>query len=314
MNPPDFFVAGAPRCGTTSLFNYLQQHPRIQMSRRKEPAYFHFTYPRPDFAEMAANNGSGHLSESRSHYERTRASSVTDPAEYSDLWSDKPGVQIRGEATPTYLYDARAIESISRVNPAAKLILLLRNPVDRAYSQYLQYLRHGYETLYDFEAALAKEPIDIETFWWGQRRYVRMGLYADHIERCLRLFTRANVGTFLHDDLVVDPGRTVGEIVAFLGLTEPLHFDTSAQYESAFVPVPSLAVRMVRGEGVLKTAARTLLPDRVRNRLYRRILYRRPAAPPPLLPSTRSRLLRFYLHDIHRLEDLIQRSLSNWTD
>jgi hypothetical protein len=312
MVQPDFFLAAAPRSGTTSVFNYLLQHPRIAMSRKKEPAYFHFAYPRPDFAELAREHGPGHLSESIGHYDRTRSVAVTEQQEYDNLWPEQDSASILGEATPTYMYDANALDLIRKSNPTAKLILLLRNPVDRAYSQYLQYLRHGFESIYHFEEALKQEPVEIEAFWWGQRRYRRMGLYAAHVERCMNSFADGNVGVFLYEDLAVRPHRTVEAIVRFLGIDDPFAFDTSAQYKAAFVPAPSFAVRMAHSEGVLKRTARTLLPSRLRNRVYRHLVYRQSIDPPALQPETRRALIDFFLPDVVRLEGLLGRELSSW--
>lgn len=312
MVQPDFFLAAAPRSGTTSLFNYLLQHPQIAMSHKKEPAYFHFAYPRPDFEELARQHGPGHLAQSIAHYDRTRSGAVTEQNEYESLWPEPDSARTRGEATPTYMYDTNALDLIRESNPSAKLILLLRNPVDRAYSQYLQYLRHGFESIYDFEEALEQEPVEIETFWWGQRRYRRMGLYAAHVERCMSLFPDGNVGVFLYEDLVALPHRTVEAIVRFLGIDDPFTFDTSAHYKAAFVPAPGVAVRMAHSDGVLKRTARTLLPSRLRNRMYRHLVYRQSIDPPALQPETRRSLIEFFLPDVVRLERLLGRELSSW--
>ncbi len=312
MHEPDFFIAAAPRSGTTSLFNYLAQHPEIQMSSQKEPAFFHFTYPRPDFEALARIHGEERFAESVSHYEQTRALAVTDGASYHDLWTDAAGTRLRGEATPTYLYDANALEKLRESRPRAKLVLLLRNPTDRAYSQYLQYLRHGFESTYSFEEALQREPADVEDFWWGMRRYLRMGLYADHVDGCLNGFGAGRVGVFLYENFAAAPEMVVGEIIRFLGIDTPNQIETSLRHKQAFVPVPGLAVRIARSEGRLKAVARLLLPDPLRNRLHRRIIYRRQLQPPPILIETRKRLNSFFEPGIRRLELLLDRDLSIW--
>jgi hypothetical protein len=311
---PDFLVVAAPRCGTTSLYSYLQQHPQIQMSRQKEPAFFHFVHGVPAFEEMADRYGRDRLTESVQRYQRVRTRAVTNPSLYSAMWTDDSSVLMRGEATPTYLFDPATVSFIRKELPIVKAILLLRNPVDRAYSQYLQYLRHGFETIYDFEQALNQEPVEVEAFWWGERRYLRTGLYGQNLERWFRLFGQSSVRVFLYEDLDRDPVALLNDVVQFLGVDESHTFDTSVRRSTAFVPEPNLAVRITRSEGSLKRLGRVMVPDRMRNRLYKRIIYRRQIVAPPLLRETRDRLTDFFRSDVRRLQELIDRDLSSWLE
>ena len=311
---PTFFIAAAPRSGTTSLYSYLGQHPDIAMSAQKEPAYFHYRRLQPNFGELAEIYGSDRKSESLRRHKRSISQAVVDPDAYSSLWDHHPDAVARGDATPTYMYHLDALNLIQEEIPQAKLVLLLRNPIDRAYSQYLQYLRHGIETIYDFEAALDQEPIEVNDYWWGERRYLRLGKYAEHVENCIRLFGQDNLLILMTEELESHPTTTVGKAVGFLGLTPFDGFDDSIRHKRAFVPRPSLSVRAVRTLGPAKRLGRLFIPASMRTRLYHRVMTRRAIAPPPLLASTRNRLNLYFRSDIHELEQLINRDLSNWLE
>lgn len=311
---PTFFIAAAPRSGTTSLYSYLGQHPDIAMSAQKEPAYYHFRSLQPNFDELAELYGSDRKSESLRRYKRSLSQAVIDPDAYSGLWDHHPDAADRGDASPTYLYHFDALRLIREEIPQAKFVLLLRNPVDRAYSQYLQYLRHGIETDYDFETAIAQEPTDVNNYWWGERRYLRLGQYAEHVEDCIRLFGEDNLLIILREEFESQPGESVDQVLSFLGRAPFDGFDDSIRHNRAFVPQPSLSVRAARTRGPAKRLGRLLVPASVRTRLFHRIMTRRVMTPPPLLASTRARLNSFFHSDVRRLEQLINRDLAIWTE
>lgn len=312
LRPPDFFIAGAPRTGTTSLYAYLAQHPEIALSAVKEPAHYHFRTPQPDFELLATRYGDRRERESRRRYQRARARAVIDPVAYSGLWLESSAKNVRGEATPTYMYHADALRLIKSEVPYAKLILILRNPVERAYSQYLQYLRLGVETIYEFDLALAQEPFEVDDYWWGERKYLRQGKYSAHVERCLDLFGAENVLVLLHDNLAAETRQTVERVIAFLNVSPPSHLDISMRRNRSIVPQPTLAVRLARSQGPLKVAVRRLVPSGLRRRLYHGAMNRSISTPPPLVPQTRERLTAFFAADIRRLEEILGQRLTQW--
>ena len=311
---PTFFIAGAPRSGTTSLYNYLGQHPDIAMSAQKEPAYFHFRAPQPNYDELAETYGQDRKGESLRRYKRSFSRAVIDDRAYASLWDEKPYANARGDASPTYMYHSDALRLIREKAPNAKIVLLLRNPVDRADSQYLQYLRHGVETIYDFETAIAQEPIDVDDYWWGERRYLRLGRYAGPVEDCAHIFGEDNVLILLREEFESQPILTVSHVVEFLGLPPFGRFDDSIRHNRGFVPKPTISVRAVRGEGPVKRYGRKLVPASIRRRLYHGLMTREVMTPPLLLASTRERLNDFFRSDVRRLEQLTGLDLSIWLD
>jgi hypothetical protein len=309
---PDFLIIAAPRSGTTSLYNYLAQHPQLQMSSQKEPAFFHFLDSPPNFIAMANRYGEDRLQESIDRYERARRLAVLDEGSYGRLWHPDPGVRMRGEATPTYLFDPAARRQILNRLKSPKLLLLLRNPIDRAYSQYLQYLRLGIEHQYDFAAALDEEPLDVSDYWWGSRPYVRIGMYANYVQACIRDHGSSTVRVFLYEDLVERTTAMLRQIFEFLDVEPAVPIDVSERHKKAFVPAPRLSVRLLRSERRLKQAVRRVIPDALRGRLYDRIIRSHPINPPPVSSEVRTRLLSSFEADILRLQDVLDRDLSSW--
>lgn len=202
-NPVDFLIVGAAKAGTTTLFEALGKHPEIFIPQRKECRYFScmpgdFAGPLP----IAANE------------------IIRTPQEYRNLFSRAKPRQLRGDISPEYLYyHRRAVPKIlNEVNAQVPIIIILRNPIDRAYSNYLMKVRERQETL-NFEAALEVEGERLATHWaWGWG-YVDVGLYAEQVKAYLDNFERVLLMLF-EEDIVT--GRATGKILDFLGI-EALH-------------------------------------------------------------------------------------------
>ena len=309
---PNLFIVGAPRCGTTSLYSYLGQHEQIEMSPQKEAGFLHFANGRPDFDEMAARNGASLKSESIARYRRAERRSVIDETEYLKLWKVDSRSPVRGEATPTYLLDPSVPGHLRNRWPESRIIVILRNPVDRAYSEYLQSIRLGVERHSTFEEAIAAEPVDVDDFWWGARKYIRSGFYARHLRRFLDVWPREHVKVFFHEQLIQDVEGLLRDCFRFLEIDPRARIDSSTRYKSGFVPAPSPLVRVAQSESAIKRLVRTSVPAATRRILYHKIMSRRQIAPPPLTPSTRSRLMAGFRNDIKGLQEIVGRDLRGW--
>lgn len=250
---PTFVIAGAQKCGTTSLADTLRQHPGIHLSKRKEIHFFD------------------------RHFERGLDW-------YESQFTPKPHHVQVGEATPAYMYDPAARERLTRSLPEARLVVILRNPVDRAYSHYWHKRRLGDETLASFEEAIAAEP---------QRRarkgvrkrigfaYVDRGHYVDQIADLITRQGEERVHVMLLDDLVRDRVGTLRELLAFLEV------DTG--------PAETLEVRRRNPYRVTTSEGTTESVD------YS-----------PMSPETRARLTEVYAESNARLAELLGRDLSAW--
>ncbi|HXK24519.1 MAG TPA: sulfotransferase domain-containing protein [Myxococcota bacterium] len=205
---PDFLILGAAKSGTTSLYRYLVQHPRIRRARRKEIRFFDREHARgPHWY--------------RAHF----------PLALRGRWEMlRHGEFATGEASPSYLFYPHAAARVHALVPHAKLIAILRNPIDRAWSQYRHKVRRGIEPL-SFEDAIAEEPERTRGEWeriLADERYrgaalfhfgyLRRGLYAEQLERWLALYPRESLLVLRAEDLFADPNRVIRDTTDFLGL------------------------------------------------------------------------------------------------
>lgn len=208
---PDFLIIGAQKGGTTSLYEYLVQHPAVAAARRKEIQYF---------SEQYARGPAWY----RRHFPRL---GVRDPGR----WVGRQRV-LTGEATPYYLFHPHAPRRVREMLPRVRLIAMLRNPIDRAYSHHRYHTRLGDETL-SFEDAIEAEParlagelqrmLDDELYVSDAHRnfsYLARGAYAEQLERWLALFPREQLMVLSSEDFFRDPPTHYREVLRFLGLEE----------------------------------------------------------------------------------------------
>jgi hypothetical protein len=221
---PNLFVIGAPKCGTTSLHQYLNQHPKISMSEVKEPKFFLGEGLPPE------HHGPGD--------ERACAAYVYDRSAYEALfrYPDGPGTYA-GESTPFYLWHPDAPGRIHQTVPDARLVAVLREPTTRAYSNWADLRAQGREKL-SFDDGMAAEGDRARQGWEPFWFYRSLGLYGAQLTRLFEVFPRTSVKVVLAEDLEDAPGPIVDEILRFLALepmAEPLV--TSRLNQTMYEPV-----------------------------------------------------------------------------
>lgn len=307
MTLPNFLVIGAAKAGTSSLAQYLGQHPEVFVNREwKELRVFAYDDHPP------AGNGPGDV-ESNRH-------TTTTLAAYAAYFADANGEKAIGEVSPVYLYSERAPASIQQYVPNAKLIAILRDPAERAYSHYLHLLRDQRESLWDFGAALAAEDCRVRDNWEWSWHYRRVGLYHDQLKRYFERFNRAQIRVYLYEDFLADPVGLLQDIFRFLAVDERFVPDTSVRHNTSSVPRRRAAAQaMLAAHTSIK---RILKPVQ---RLIPRSVWRGGTAAfwqmydanlvkPALSPDHRRQLVTGYHDDIVRLEALIDRDLSRWRE
>ncbi len=198
---PNFLILGAAKAGTTALHHYLKQHPAIGMSHTKESNYLALKGEDLDF------RGPGDA-------DMVHRFSVTTEAAYLERFAHCGQKTAIGEASPLYLYSPKAPLHIKQLLPDAKLIAILRNPVDRAYSAFLHLVRDHRETTTDFLEGLRQEPARIAARWEHLWHYVAMGRYADQLARYDALFPREQITVYLYRDFRSDPTAVMRELVS----------------------------------------------------------------------------------------------------
>jgi hypothetical protein len=292
MTMPNFFIIGAQKAGTTSLYHYLDQHPQIYMSPVKEPHFFEGMYQEyrwPGF----------------------RISPVTDLRDYQALFEGVSDEKAIGEVSTSYLYSEKAPGLIKRSIPDAKLIAVLRNPADRAYSNYLHLVQLGLEPLASFADALQAEEGRVRDKWGPMWYYRRKGFYRAQIERYFDTFGPDQVMVYLYDDLRGHSLDVLRGIFRFLGVDETFVPDTSIKHNTSGLPRSRTFYLKVK-----KLTARYpgLLERFLGARPYRYAKSRFFVKPPPFPTELRRELIGSYKEDILELQDLIGRDLSPWLE
>lgn len=291
MTMPNFLIIGAMKSGTTAVYYYLEQHPQIYMSPVKEPNFF-------------CSGG-----EQGSHSE-----SITRIGAYQYLFKGVSDERAIGEASHCYLYEPQAVARIQHHLPNAKLIAILRNPVDRAYAHFLHMVRNGSEPLTDFALAIQEE----ETGAYHKRSsqdYIGRGLYYDQLKRYFDMFDRAQVKVYLYEDLSNATLDTLRDIFRFLGVDDSFVPDISLRRNVSGYAKYKTVDRFLTKPSVVKEILKIYLPARLRwqlSRVFDDLKTRNLVQPPPVQPEVRRQLVKVYREDILRLQELIHRDLSEW--
>jgi hypothetical protein len=297
---PDFFVVGAPKAGTTALHGALARHPQLFMSAVKEPKFFLCDGPPPS---------SGGPGDAHSYREW-----IWKQDDYERLFDAAPAGTLKGESTPLYLADRRAIERIAGTVPEARLIVILRDPVDRAYSNWAHLWADGLETIDSFTAACAEEESRKEAGWAPFWRYRELGLYGRQLTDLYTVFPRQQVLVLRYKWLVEEAPRTLDAVCRFLGVDEGVLREAPAQNVGTYVP-PTPATRLLQGAMRGGAAAGRLFPPRVWRKASIPLLWliqRTPQHRPELSPADRAELIDYFSDDITVVEELTGWDLVQW--
>lgn len=290
MRSPNFFIVGAPKCGTTSLATWLRDHPRVYISSTKEPHYFS---------------------------ERGRQLVPTKKG-YDQLFSGVEREHIAiGEGSTSYLYSEIAIPRIVEEYPAAKFIVCLRNPVEMAPSLHSERLSGGLETIRDFKLAWKMDPQrrSGKQVPMAARRQYKYLVYSDQcqlgkqIERLYEYVDRANVLPVLFDDLKDNPRLTYQTVLSFLGVPD----DGRDQFskENASKKVRSMYVAaMAKSLVNLKSRLGVSHSFGIVNKILSRNTVS--GARSELDPALREELFNYFSDDVKLLQELINRDLTDW--
>lgn len=298
MTLPNFLIIGAAKSGTTALYHYLRQHPQVYMSPQKETNFFSFGEQKVRFSGPRVKLFSDSI--------------ITTLDSYEQQFEGVSNERAIGEASPWYLYSARAARNIAARIPDAKLIAVLRNPADRAFSSYLHVLQDGRENL-SFEEGLAAEESRIARGWEPIWHYRRAGLYAGQIERFLELFSRDQMRFYLYDDLLRDPKSLLRDIYRFLEVDPGFEADTSLRPNATGIPRNQLLGRLLLRPNWLRSTAKLFIPKQLGYNLNQR-LNQHLLKKPSLSLETRRKLLDSCKNDILTLQNLIDRDLSGWLE
>jgi hypothetical protein len=303
MTMPNFLIIGAMKSGTTALYYYLEQHPQVYMSPVKEPNFFAFEGEELGSRRPGDRKAIGHAS-------------ITNLEDYRALYARATDEKALGEASHSSLYSPRAVERIKHHVPNAKLIAILRNPVDRAYSHFLHSLRTGTEPLSNFAEALRDEASGARK---ASRRqgYFDIGLYGEQLRRYFDAFGRDQVRVYLHEDLNSSPHETMRDIFRFLYVDDSFVPDVSLRRNVSGFPKNKTLDKYLRRPYPVKRVLKLYLPGAVRWRLsvsFDALKTRNLIEPPKLQPELRHQLTEAYREDVLKLQEVIGRDLSAWLE
>jgi hypothetical protein len=293
---PNFFIVGAPRCGTTALYSYLRQHPDIFLPEYKEPHFFN--------TDM--NSGGA----------------IRDEAEYLALFAEAGNQTRIGEASVYYLSSEAAPERIRSFCPTAKIIVMLRNPVDAVDALHAHQVAAWIEEVWDLEQTLAleekrKRGLHIPVWMDDPHKlfYRQTVDFPAQVRRYLQAFGRENLHDIIFDDFKRDTAAAFRHTCTFLGVTPDVELEFPVVWSNPSFRSQTLARFVRQPPGLLRRLGRVIMPGRARatvvNVLNGWNSVRAPRQPMPV--ELRNRLTAEFAPQVNELSNLLGRDLSNWT-
>jgi len=299
---PDFFIVGAPKCGTSALGEYLRKHPDVFMARKE---MHHFGADLHFGSQIFRRKEGAYLAE-------------------FDAWD---GQLLAGEASVWYLYSTQAAAEIKAFNPKARIIIMLREPAEMLYSLYYQFRLDGNEHLPTFAEALAAEGdrsagrrITRNTYFGQGLYYRQVASFTEQIRRYVKLFGREQVHVVIYDDFATDTAAAYGKVLEFLGL--PARQDAKAfQVINPSQSIKSPLLRSLMADPLVRGTAIAMnswLPKPLFTTLQKIETWLmqsniRPAKRPQLDAALRRRIEQDFAPEIERLSELLGRDLTHWS-
>jgi len=280
---PNFFIVGAAKAGTTSLYEYLRHTRGVYMSPEKEPGYFRTTIP-----------------------DRRKTNKINEKSQYLKLFKGVTDEKAIGEATPSYLRDPLSHKLIQEAVPKARIIIILRDPVERAFSAYLMRESKGWveksfhETIIDGLSQKKKEPKDFNFF-------LDPGLYTQNVKKYIDTFGPDRVKILIFEEFIKDPKKTIKEVLEFLGVdAEPP--ETIGKIHNPYGKPRGRLAKEILGSKTMLELSNKIVPQSIRWKIRGKILLKKEPKP-KLSGEDRLILQDFYKNDIIDIQVLLKRSL-----
>ena len=287
MKKVDFFIVGAPKAGTTSLYHYLNEHSEIEMSSQKEPDFF----------------SDQSLQKQKLYYDKNRIDTLE---KYNSLF-EREDVILRGDSSVSYLFYEDVPHKIITYNPDAKIIIMLRNPIDRAFSHYLMDYSLGLISE-SFETIIQKQSKHKNANLFYQQ-YIQVSEYSKQIKRYLEVFSKDNIHFIDYEDFKNDTSDVVNSVFLFLGVNDDFQPYLKKKYNTYTAPKNSLIRYVYSFVACRKMVANILsknLTKTIRNLLFRS------DKKPQLTELTRNFLIKHFESDVRELSELLNKDFTKW--
>lgn len=305
---PDFFIVGAAKAGTTSLWYYLNSNSNIYMLPIKEPHYFstdiRLSNFRKDYRKKVEFDPDKYFS--KPHLESRHIGFIEHEEDYVRLFRERKNSQIVGEASTGYLFSEVAAENIYASNPNSKIIIILRDPIERAFSHYLMNLKAGSTIYNNFLSEVYFDYSKKKKGWGISHLYVEIGLYCKQIEKYKKAFPNENLKIIILEDMVCSPESTISDIFSFLGIPYDKKLNFKKKHNASELPRSAIVPHLLKINSLF--GINKIIPSDTRKKI-RNLVYTTKNLP-QLTNDDFIALKRIFIEDVLNLELLLDRELS----
>jgi hypothetical protein len=295
---PNFLVIGSAKSGTTALFEYLEQHPEVFLCDPKEPHFLALEGPPPSF-QGPGDAGS------------INRKACTSLERYQQLFARAQGARAIGEASVSTMYYPESIERIKKYVPQAKLICILRQPAERAYSAFSFMHTRMLEPCQDFRAALADEERRIAAGWHHIWHYRRMGYYYQQLKPYFDAFGRDRIKVYLFEDLRRNPQAILRDCFNFLEIDASFVPPHEPNPHPSGMPRSRLLQAAVAKAPLVRQMLKAAVPLWLKRKLQKSFVEIN-LQRVKMSADIQEELTQSFCDDIARLQDLLDRDLSKW--
>jgi hypothetical protein len=309
---PTFLIVGAGKAGTTSLHLYLQQHPQVFMSPVKETNHFsdadmQFEHFNLDYRQDVDIDIDKYLSGPMD--KKVHIAHVRSWEQYQKLFRDVKDQKAIGEVSNSYLCLPSAALAIKKKLPSVKIIMILRHPAERLYSQFLMNLRLGKTKERNLRKEIEYDANKAVHGWGISHMYLVNGMYYEQVKRYYELFPPEQIYVILYDDFKKDAAGEMKKLFAYIGVDDNYTTDMSRKHNEAGMPRFGKLNYILTQSG-LYSFSKKILPDSLKQTV-KNIFYSKKNIP-GMTSDERAWLINYYREDVVKLSALIQRNLKNW--
>tara|TARA_B100000242_G_scaffold293872_1_gene273457 strand:+ start:1832 stop:2785 length:954 start_codon:yes stop_codon:yes gene_type:complete len=313
LKKPNLFVVGAAKCGTTALYKFLSLHPEVYMSPIKEPHFFSKDIRYSNFSSKYRRrnyfNSKRYFSKEKLDY--MQIAFIEDEKDYLSLFKGSTNEKYLGEISNGYLISKNAHQEIYNFNRDAKIIMILRNPLERAFSHWRQENRSGFSKSNSFYNDIIDDFSLNDEQWGGKSNtYVQLGLYSKQINKYLNLFPKSNIKVLFYDDLVSKPQELRKDLFKFLNIKE-IDIDFSKRHNPDFEGRNFLIKSLFKKYRSVDHKMKYWIPNFIKS-ISKKLLFKQKSDKIAISDYEKTKLKKIFLNDIISVEEILNVNLERW--